>query len=172
MSAKLFIRSGRRAVLLCSLALVLPWAAAASRLAAGDAMPTLSLSDQHDRPAALNASTRWLVFTAEKAVSDMVNATLSAETSGVIDGLHLLYVADISGMPPLITRMFALPKLRDLAFPIALVRDATQAAQLSGLPREAGSATVLRLDNGRVTQVATARDSTELRKLLGLPARP
>ncbi|MBT9490508.1 MAG: hypothetical protein IV093_23625 [Rubrivivax sp.] len=172
-------RTGRRAfattfstALLCGLVLVLPLAAAAGPLAAGSAMPTLHLNDQHDQPALASTSTRWVVFTAEKPVSDMVNAVLSAEPSGVTDRLQVLYVADISRMPALITRMFALPKLRELAFPIALVRDTTQAAQVADIPRVAGGATLLRLDAGRVAQVATARDGAELRTLLGLAAKP
>jgi len=149
--------------LLCAAALVLPLAADAAPLAAGSEMPALSLNDQHDKPLGVSPSTRWVVFTAEKAASDMVSAVLSADPAGVADRLQLLYVADISGMPAQVTRMFALPKLRELAFPIALVRDATQLAQVADIDRLAGSATVLRLDNGRVAQVATARQAVELR---------
>jgi hypothetical protein len=128
-------------------AVMAPWAAlwisvsaTAAPLAAGSAMPTLSLNDQHDKPAPVGPATRWVVFTAEKPVSDMVSAVLAAEPAGVADRLRLVYVADISGMPALVTRMFALPKLRELPFPLALVREPAQAAQVSDIPRTAGSA--------------------------------
>jgi hypothetical protein len=158
--------------LIGALALSLPMSADAAPLAAGSALPTLSLNDQHDKPAPVGASTRWLVFAAERPVSDMVSTVLAAEPAGVADHLRLVYVADISGMPALVTRMFALPKLRELPFPVALVRDAAQVAQMADIPRVTGAATVLRLDNGRVAQVATARQAIELRTLLGLPAKP
>lgn len=158
--------------LLCALALALPLAVEAAPLSAGSAMPALSLNDQHDRPAPVSPSTRWVVFTAEKPASDMVSAVLAAEPAGVVDRLHLVYVADISGMPALVTRMFALPKLRELPFPIALVRDPVQVTQVADIPRLAGNATLLRLENGRVAQVAMARQATELRALLGLPPNP
>lgn len=158
--------------LLCAFALSLPLAADAAPLAPGSAMPALSLSDQHDKPAPVGPATRWVVFTAEKTVSDMVSAVLAAEPAGTVDRLRLVYVADISGMPALVTRMFALPKLRELSFPIALVREPSQVAQVSDIPRTAGSATVLRLEGGRVAQVATARQAAELRALLDLPANP
>lgn len=146
--------------------------AEAAPLAAGSDLPPLSLNDQHDKPVRVGAATRWVVFTAEKPVSDMVSAVLTAEPAGVADRLRLVYVADISGMPALVTRMFALPKLRDLPFPIALVREPAQVAQVSDIPRTTGSATVLRLEGGRVTQVATARQAADLRALLGLPSSP
>lgn len=160
------------AALICAVAFSLPQRADAAPLTEGSAMPTLSLNDQHDKPAAVSTQTRWVVFTAEKPVSDMVSAVLAAEPEGVADRLRLVYVADISGMPALVTRMFALPKLRELPFQIALVRDTAQAAQVADLPRVAGAATVLRLENGRVIQVASARQAAELRALLGLPTRP
>ena len=173
------LQHGRRAfrattltALIGALALALPLAADAAPLAAGSAMPTLSLNDQHDKPTSVGSSTRWVIFTAEKPVSDMVSTVLAAEPLGVVDRLRLVYVADISGMPALVTRMFALPRLRELPFPIALVRDAAQVTQVADIPRVAGTATALRLDNGRVAQVATVRLADELRTLLGLPAKP
>lgn len=158
--------------LVCAVALSLPLRADAAPLTEGSAMPTLSLNDQHDKPAAISTQTRWVVFTAEKPVSDMVSAVLNAEPAGVAERLRLVYVADISGMPALVTRMFALPKLRELPFPIALVREAAQVSQVADIPRVKGAATVLHLDNGRVAQVATVRLADELRSLLGLPAKP
>jgi hypothetical protein len=160
------------ASVIAALALALPMMADAGPLAAGSAMPALSLSDQHDKPAVVGPATRWVVFTAEKPVSDMVSAVLSAEPAGVVERLRLVYMADISGMPALVTRMFALPKLRELRFPIALVREPAQVAQVTDIPRTAGSATVLRLEDGRVAQVATVREAGELRALLGLPTSP
>jgi hypothetical protein len=160
------------AAMALSAALWISVSATAAPLAAGSAMPTMILNDQHDKPVAVGPATRWVVFTAEKPVSDMVSAVLAAEPAGVADRLRLVYVADISGMPALVTRMFALPKLRELPFPIALVREPTQVAQVTDIPRTAGSATVLRLEDGRLTQVATARQAAELRALLGLPASP
>lgn len=158
--------------LLCAVALSLPLSAGAAPLTAGSAMPALSLSDQHDKPALVGPSTRWVVFTAEKAVSDMVSAVLTAEPVGVAERLRLVYVADISGMPALVTRMFALPKLRELPFPIALVRDTAQLTQVADIPRTPGSATVLRIEAGRIIEIVMARRAAELRSVLGLPAAP
>jgi hypothetical protein len=160
------------AALALAWALWISFAVQAAPLSAGSAMPTLNLNDQHDKPAPVGPSTRWVVFTAEKPVSDMVNTVLAAEPAGVLDRLRLVVVADISGMPALVTRMFALPKMRELPFPIALVRDPAQLTQVADIPRATGGATVLRLESGRVAQVATASQATELRALLGLTANP
>lgn len=156
--------------LLSSMVLAVHLGAEAAPLSEGATMPALNLNDQHDKPAPLRPDTRWVVFTAEKAVSDMVSAVLAAEPAGVTDRLQLLYVADISGMPALVTRMFALPRLRELPFAVALVREPAQLALLADMPRQAGSASVLRLEDGRIARVAMARSAAELRALLGLPS--
>lgn len=70
---------------LCALALSLPSRADAAPLTAGSAMPPLSLNDQHDKPAAVGTQTRWLVFTADKPVSDMVSAVLADELRTLLD---------------------------------------------------------------------------------------
>ena len=156
----------------CALALSLSLAAEAAPLAVGSAMPALSLHDQHDKPAPVSPTTRWVVFTAENPASDMVSAVLAAEPKGVVDRLHLVYVADVSGMPSMVTRLFALPKLRELPFPIALVREPAQVTQTADIPRLPGQATVLRLENATVVQVATAHQAAELRALLGMIPEP
>lgn len=157
---------------LCIAALTAQGTAWAAPLIAGAALPTLTLKDQHDKPVAIPADTRWVLFSAEKAVSDMVGSVLSAEPAGVMGRAHLVYVADLSAMPAMMTRMFALPKLRELPYSIALVRDAADIAQVADLPRQPGAATLLRLDNGRIAQVTAVGNAADLRAALALaPAK-
>jgi hypothetical protein len=158
--------AGTLAAALCAAVLSLP--AAPAPLKVGSTTPTLVLNDQHDRPVPVGPDTRWLVFAGEKPVSDFVTAVLAAEPAGIVERLRLVYVVDIVGMPAWVTQMFALPRLRELSFPIALVREPAQAALLAELPRHPGSATVLRLEDGRVVRVAAVRSAAELRSALGL----
>ena len=157
---------------LCLAALTVHGPALAAPLAAGSALPKLALKDQHDKPVAIPADTRWVLFSAEKSVSDMVGSVLSAEPAGVMGRAQLVYVVDMSAMPAMMTRMFALPKLRELPYSIALVREAAEVAQVADLPRQPGAATLLRLDNGRIAQVTAVGSAAELRTALQLaPAR-
>jgi len=155
---------------LCTLALTLtlPWPLAAAPLTVGTPLPPLTLNDQHDKPVTIGPATRWIVFASEKAVSDMVNTVLSAEPAGTVERLQLVYIADISAMPAMVTRMFALPKLRELPYPVALARESDQVAQVADLPRQPGSATLLRLEDGRIARISAVGSAAELRAALGL----
>ena len=91
-----------------SLALALPLGALAAPLIAGSSLPPLSLEDQHGKAVSVPAGTRVIVFAADKAASDLANEVLGNEKPGVLERLQAVYVADISGMPSLVTKMFAL----------------------------------------------------------------
>ena len=113
----------------------------------------------------INEGTRQVVFTAEKAVSDWVNRVLGEQGTVTLAQSKTIYVADISAMPAVIARMFAIPKLRELPFSIALAREA---AAVADLPRRKGAATLLTLEGGRLIQVQHLETQGQLRLSLGL----
>ncbi|MBP6717475.1 MAG: hypothetical protein KA173_01260 [Rhodoferax sp.] len=158
--------------LLCAAVFSVHLPAAAAPLGAGSTLPAFTLNDQHDKPIVIASDTRWVLFAKEKAVSDMATAVLSSEPAGVMGRTHLVYVVDISAMPALVTRLFALPKLRELPFSIALVREAAEVAQVADLPHQPGTATLLRLERGQIAQVAAVRSADELRRALELGVAP
>ena len=149
-------------VLSFACALTTPWAGAVP-LESGAELPALKLSDQFDKPVPIGAATRVLVFTAEKPASDLVIKVLGAKPGGAMERAGLVYVADISAMPAVIARMFALPKLRELSFPVALAREA---GAVGDLPRRTGFVTILNLRSGRVTQVQFAQTESQLLQAL------
>ena len=163
------LRALRSYAVLSTVLLSLHGTLAAAPLSVGSVLPALTLKDQHDKRVVIPSDTQWVLFASEKAVSDMVSAVLSTQPADVVAGMRLIYLADISGMPAIVTSMFALPKLRSLPFSIALVRDANEATQIADLPRQPGAATLLRLEDGRITRLDAVRNSTELRLALGLP---
>ncbi|NJA88824.1 hypothetical protein HCX48_06260 [Rhodocyclus tenuis] len=153
------------AVLLLGSTLLLPMQANAAMLAPGAAFPALTIDDQHGKPLRIDGETQLVIFTADMAAGDFVKEVLRAQAPGTLEQLHAIYLSDISGMPSLITRMVALPKLRELPFAVGLGRDA---AQLADLPRQSGAASVVQLQGGKVTAIGYVRDAAQLRQALGL----
>lgn len=142
--------------------------AAAAPLEPGAPVPRITLEDQHGKPVRVDASTHRLLFSAERPVSDMVNKLLLSQSVGVLERQGTVYLADISAMPSVITRLFALPKLRELPFPIGLAREPAQVAQVADVPRQPGAATVLRFVDGKLVDIHLARNEGQLRAALGL----
>jgi cysteine synthase A len=134
----------------------------------GSPTPVITLDDQHGKPVRVDAGTRRVLFSAERAVNDMVSKVLLAQPAGVLERQETVYLADISGMPAVITRLFALPKMRDLPFSIGLAREPAQVALVADLPRQPGAATVLRFADGKLVDIHLARNESQLRAALGL----
>lgn len=132
-------------------------------LRAGDALPTLALTDQHDKPAFVPADLRQVIFAGDKAGSELVTDWLDAQPKDWLARSKRVYLADIHKMPGLITRMFALPKLRDKAYPIVLGREA---GDLAAFPHKKDCVTLLPVDGGKVGQAAFACDAAALKAAL------
>ena len=136
----------------------------AAPLAPGSLLPPLSVTDQHERQVSIEATTRFVVFAADKTASDIVSDALRLHPS-VFAERRLVYIADISGMPAMVTRMFALPKLRDFPFQVGLVQN----SEVTGhLPRKPKEVTLISLEDQRVQTIEYLPDAASLRRSLGV----
>lgn len=138
--------------------------ALAAPVAPGGLLPPLTVADQHERQVQIDANTRVVVFAGDKAASDVVSDALRPHSS-VLAERRIVYIADISAMPAIVTRMFALPKLRELPFPVGLVRDAQTTAHLPRKPKEI---TVVKLEGLRIQAIEFVPDAASLHRSLGI----
>jgi len=79
--------------------------------------------DQWEKPAVLNEDTNWLVLTQTKSAGSAVKEAFTDLELKDLSQFKMLYIADVSGMPGFITSMIAIPKMKDFAFQIGLIRD-------------------------------------------------
>ncbi|WP_341893066.1 hypothetical protein [Variovorax sp. YR752] len=143
--------------------------AQAAALRIGEPLPAMVLQDQHGQAVAVPGAARWLLFAPDKAAADLAQDWLKARGPGALKSLQAVYLADISGMPALVARMFALPRLRELPFPVAL---ASEAALTSEWPRRAGQLTLVAVDRGLVLGIEHAANVHDLAQRLQPPAAP
>ena len=137
-------------------------AAWATTLAPGMALPPLTLTDQHDVAATVGAETRVLLFTRDMDAGDVAKEAL-AEHAALLEAAHAVYVADISRMPSLVAKLFALPAMRKRPYRMLLDRDGTATADF---PARAGEVTLLRLHDGTIERVDYAASAEAVRAAL------
>jgi hypothetical protein len=128
-------------------------------LAVGDALPALALRDQHEADVRIDPAIRVLLYTRDMGGGGLVKAALAEGGKDALAVAGAVYVSDVSGMPRLVLRAFALPSLRQRPYPVAL--------DLSGevtrsLPFAEGKVTVLSLDAGKVVAIVFASTSAEV----------
>ena len=163
------MRHVARAVPAALLVLVTAAVAAAATLAVGDALPAITLADQHDVSGTIGPEVRIVVLTRDMAAGDVVKDGFAGMDQAALDLRGAVYVADIDGMPSMIASMFAIPKMRDRSYRILLDRDG---AATRDVPYAEGRPTVLFVESGKITRVAQPANGDELRQLLQPQPQP
>ncbi|KFZ36096.1 hypothetical protein HR45_18190 [Shewanella mangrovi] len=143
-------------VLQCSLA-------AASEYAIGDHLSVVSLQDQFDQPIAVDNKTHWVLFTRSMDGADVAKTALDGMTTTQLQQYGIVYVADVSGMPSLILKFVAQPKMKDLAYAIALDKEG-EATKL--FPTAKDTAALLDVDNLQITQIRYFDKAEALKSVL------
>tara|TARA_B110000046_G_C12962180_1_gene385036 strand:+ start:717 stop:1124 length:408 start_codon:yes stop_codon:yes gene_type:complete len=81
------------------------------------------LNDQFDKPHTVNADTKTILVSFEKSTGEHVNEFLSTKESNFLEKNNAVFIADISGMPSIITSLFALPKMKKYNYNVLLIYD-------------------------------------------------
>ena len=148
------------ALLLCNLT-----AYSGEEAAVGKKAPALELPDQHDKNCKLDASTRVVIIAFHMGVAKSFNKWLNAREKDWLKKRNAIYVADISGMPSTIAKMFAVPKMRKYKHQILLNRADEFASKF---PVEKEKATVLRINkSGMITSISHIASPESLPRTLG-----
>jgi hypothetical protein len=136
---------------------------AAPPLAVGARLPALTLTDQHDVEGSVGPGTRCILFSRDMSAAKIVNEALANDPAALIAAAQAVVVSDISGMPKLITKLFALPAMRRRSYRLLLDRDGNATA---GFPYEKGKVTVLHLHALTVERVEYIESAGALRAVL------
>lgn len=152
------------ALLAAGASVVVPAASADAPYAVGDRMAVIELKDQHGRQGKVDATTRQFLFTRDMDAGDTVKAALAEDGPALLSTVPTLYLADISAMPGLVRRMFAMPGMRKRAYPMLLDVEGDVTARI---PREAGRATLVRLDALKIVEIRFLASHEEVRSALG-----
>jgi hypothetical protein len=134
--------------------------------AVGATLEPLELADQHGQLRRVDATRRVLLFTRDMDAGEILKQALADDGAALLDRAGAVYVADVSGMPALVLRMFALRKMKERPYPMLLDRDGKKTARL---PAQAGKISFLRLDSLRIAELRQLASADEVRAALAPP---
>lgn len=149
-----------RAWLLLGLVLLV---GSAHALENGERLAPWTLSDQFDRPYTLDDQLHILLVTRSMDGAKLVKAALDGRPTGYLEARRALFVADISGMPGLIGKLFAIPAMRDYRYRVLLDREAQVVPQYAA-PEE--GVLWLQLEQGVLRERRLFTDAAALRAAL------
>ncbi len=144
-----------------SFLLVLFITTAANAIEVGESLPTFAIIDQFDKKHSLAAQTKTIIVTSSKKSSKIVREYLLTQHKDFLRKNSAYFIADISGMPGFIAKLFAIPKMKECTFPILLI-DKEQARIFD---TEDEQITVYHIENGKVLSVEYMTGKEELANL-------
>jgi len=129
----------------------LAWSAHAVELTVGDSVPVFSAKDQFGKDFKFSPGLHFLLLGFDMHSSKEATQKLGDLGAGWLEQHSAAYVMDIHSMPAIITRMFALPKMRKCPARIILCEDEKT---LAPFPRQTERITVLFLTtDGKLKEI-------------------
>ncbi len=133
---------------------------AADLLKAGDKLPSIALTTQHDKAYSFDNSVKRIVMSAEKQSAGLVTDLLDSKAASYLKDTNTVYLADMHRMPSLITKFVALPQLREKAYDIVLGREEVD---LASFPREKGCLTLMSIKEQTIESIKFLCTEDELK---------
>jgi hypothetical protein len=130
----------------------------ANSLTVGSDLPALTVKDQFEKEHTIDANIKTIIFSATKAESATIKDFLATKDKDYLTTNNIVYVADITGMPSLISKFFALPKMRDYAFSILLIDEDNKAL----FPVQEDKISIITLVNSKITDIKYIKTTEEL----------
>jgi len=130
----------------------------ANALNVGDTTPTFDIKDQFEKKHKIAADAKTILVAADKGTSEILRDYFLAKDAKFLANNKAYYVADISGMPSLIAKFFALPKMKKYPFSVLLVDE----EQTKSFTKKEGNITVYTVENGKVSNIKYVKDTAGL----------
>jgi len=141
----------------------------AQALEVGERLAPWTLLDQHEQAYSLNDGTHILLVARSMDGAKLVEAVLKTRPQGYLEARQAVFVADISRMPALIARLFAVPAMRDYPYRVLLDREARVASRYPG---DTDKVLWLDLEQGRLRARREFGDAASLAAALEQAAAP
>ena len=127
---------------------------------AGENLTPFKIENQFAEPAELNSETQWVIFSADMDAAKMLTSYLN-ENAAKLDLSKTLIISDISKMPGMISKMFAIPKMKKYNFKLALDKTGETTKPW---PRTEKQITVMKLSQFKVESIEQLTSAEAVQK--------
>ena len=142
--------------------ILLGLSAFANTLTVGSNIPTLTIKDQFEKDNIVDENIKTIIFAATKTENTTIKEFLQLKDKELLATNKAVYIADITGMPSLITKFVAMPKMKNYSFSILLIDEANKTL----FPIKEDMISIISLENGKVTDIKYIKTAAELAEIL------
>ena len=142
--------------------ILLGLSAFANTLTVGSNIPTLTIKDQFEKDNIVDENIKTIIFSATKTENTTIKEFLQSKDKELLATNKAVYIADITGMPSLITKFVAMPKMKNYSFSILLIDEANKTL----FPVKEDMISIISLENGKVIDIKYIKTAAELGEFL------
>ncbi len=131
--------------------------------AVGDTIEPLTLQDQHDNSYSVDESTKLILFTTGMKGGKVIRKVIDDKAPDYLGKRDALFLSNISGMPSLIAKLFALPSMKKHKYSILLDREGNVTEKF---PSQSNSSTIVELEKLKIKSISFTKDSDVVAKAI------
>jgi hypothetical protein len=124
-----------------------------------------TLKDQFGHEGRVTPDTEKVILVFAKATGHLVKEYLNKKPADFLAEEHVVFIADVSGMPSIIFETMALPDLKKHAYPIYLITDESLSAKFKD-PKHTDQIMIVDLDDGVVEEVVFVTTEKDLEEAI------
>jgi len=129
----------------------------------GKELADFKLKDQFDKEHHLTNDIKKIIFAFSKPTGHLMKVYLGVRDPDYLSKRNITFIADISGMPSLIAKMFAIPDLKESKYSVLLIREKEKAKRFRNEDQK-NAVMVITLDNKIVKSVKFVTNEEDLKK--------
>jgi len=133
-----------------------------SGIVIGKELAPFTFKDQFEKDHSLTKEVKKVVFAFSNATGKLMKMYVSLQPKGYLSSRKILYIADISGMPSMISKMFAIPAMKDDGFPILLIKEKENAIRFRNEDQK-GAVMIINLENKIIKSVKFVTNEADLK---------
>jgi len=118
----------------------------------GEKLKDFTIKNQFDKPISLTKDTKKIIFVCTKPAGHLVRNYLKEQDKDFLEKRDILFIADVSAMPSIIYKMFALPDFKKSPYSVLLLTDEEKAKRFKNKAHK-DEVMIIYLDNKKVTKV-------------------
>lgn len=134
----------------------------AAEIKQDDKLRVFVLPDQFGAYHTVDRHTETIIISLEKDTGKDMNAYLASKNPNFLKENNAVFIANISNMPALITRMFAMPKFKEFKHSILLLNNEDD----DRFSAQDGKITIYKLENSVVKEIYYINSAKEIEKAL------
>jgi len=133
-----------------------------SAIVIGKELPIYEFQDQFDKKHSLNSNVKKVIFVFAKPTGHLMRVYLDAKETDYLSKRDIDFIADVSGMPSIIFKMFALPDLKESKYSIMIIKDKEE-SKLFRIEEQKNAIMIISLENKIVKSVKFVTNETDLK---------